>query len=119
MSIQIVTDSTCDLPESVVASFGITVIPLYINVGDQSYLDGVDLSREEFYRRLPHWESLPTTATPGPEVFRQAYERLADEGATEVLSIHISSSLSAILESVRWGRRKPAECQLLYSTPGS
>jgi len=60
MSIRIVTDSTCDLPESVVAEYGITVIPAYINVGDQSYLDGVELSREEFYRRLPDWESLPT-----------------------------------------------------------
>ena len=101
MSIKIVTDSTCDLPESVVADFGITVIPAYINVGDQSYLDGVELSRQEFYRRLPDWESLPTTAVPGPEVFRQAYERLADEGATEVLSVHISISLTAVLNSAR------------------
>ena len=99
MSIQIVTDSTCDLPASVVAEYGITVIPAYINVGDQSYLDGVELSREEFYRRLPDWEYSPTTAVPGPEVFRQAYERLAGEGATEVLSIHISISLSATLNS--------------------
>jgi DegV family protein with EDD domain len=101
MSIQIVTDSTCDLPEAVVAQYGITVIPAYINVGGQSYLDGVELSRQEFYERLPDYESLPTTAVPGPEVFRQAYERLADEGATEVLSIHISISLSAILNSAR------------------
>jgi len=103
MSIQIVTDSTCDLPESVVADYGITVIPAYINVGDESYLDGVELSRQEFYHRLPAWESSPTTAVPGPEVFRQAYERLADEGATEVLSIHISISLSAISNSARLG----------------
>ncbi len=103
MSIRIVTDSMCDLPESVVADYGITVIPAYINVGDQSYLDGVELSRQEFYRRLPDWESSPTTAVPGPEVFRQAYERPADEGATEVLSIHISISLSAISNSARLG----------------
>jgi len=101
MSIRVVTDSTCDLPESVVAEHDITVIPAYVNIGDQSYLDGVELSRQEFYRRLPDWESLPTTAVPGPEVFGQAYERLADEGASEVLSIHISISLSAVLNSAR------------------
>jgi DegV family protein with EDD domain len=106
MSIKIVTDSTCDLPESVVVEYGITVIPAYINVGGQSYLDGAELSRGEFYRRLPDWESPPTTAVPGPEVFRQAYERLADEGATEVLSIHISISLGAILNSARLGAKE-------------
>jgi DegV family protein with EDD domain len=106
MSIRMVTDSTCDLPESVVAYHGIIVMPLFINIGDQSYLDGVELSRQEFYRGLPDWESLPTTAAPGPEVFRQAYERLADEGATEVLSIHISISLSAVLNSARLGAKE-------------
>lgn len=98
MTIKVVTDSTCDLPEAVVAEYGITVVPLYINFGDQSYLDGVELSRQEFYERLPDCDPPPTTAAPGPEVFRQAYERLADEGATEVLSIHISISLSAIVD---------------------
>jgi DegV family protein with EDD domain len=101
MAIKIVTDSTCDLPEAIVAKHGITIVPLYINFGDQSYLDGVELSRREFYERLPGYETPPTTAAPGPEVFRQAYERLADEGATEVLSIHISISLSAILDVAR------------------
>jgi DegV family protein with EDD domain len=100
MTIKIVTDSTCDLPEAVVTKHGITVVPLYINFGDQSYLDGVELSRQEFYERLPDYES-PTTAAPGPEVFRRTYERLADEGATGVLSIHISISLSAVVDVAR------------------
>jgi len=106
MAIQIVTDSTCDLPEAIVAEYGITVVPLYINFGDQSYLDGVELSRQEFYERLPDYESPPTTAAPGPEVYRQAYERLADEGATEVLSIHISISLSAVVDVARLGAKE-------------
>ena len=103
MSIRIVTDSTCDLPEAVVAEYGITVVPLYINMGDRGYLDGVELSREEFYERLPDYDPPPTTATPGPERFRQVYDALADEGATEVLSIHISESLSATVNSARLG----------------
>jgi DegV family protein with EDD domain len=106
MTARIVTDSTCDLPEATVAEYGITVVPLYINIGDQSYLDGVELSRQEFYKGLPDYETLPTTAAPGPEVFRQTYERLADEGATEVLSIHISISLSATVDVARLGAKE-------------
>jgi DegV family protein with EDD domain len=101
MSIRIVTDSTCDLPEAAVAEYGITVVPLYINIGDQGYLDGVELSRQEFYARLPDYDPPPTTATPGPEQFRQVYETLAAEGATEILSIHISESLSATVGMAR------------------
>jgi DegV family protein with EDD domain len=106
MTIRIVTDSTCDLPEAIITEYGITVVPLYINFGDQSYLDGVELSRQEFYKRLPDCDPLPTTAVPGPEVFRQTYERLADEGASEVLSIHISISLSAIVDVARLGAKE-------------
>jgi hypothetical protein len=72
-----VTDSTCDLPQSVVAEYGITVLPMYINIGSRGYLDGVELTREEFYERLPEFDPLPTTGTPGPGAFRRAYESLA------------------------------------------
>jgi DegV family protein with EDD domain len=106
MTIRIVTDSTCDLPEAVVTEHGITVVPLYINFGDQSYLDGIELSRQEFYERLPDCDPPPTTAVPGTEMFRQAYERLAGEGATEVLSSHISISLSAVVDVARLGAKE-------------
>jgi DegV family protein with EDD domain len=96
-----VTDSTCDLPERLVAEHGISVVPLHINVGDESYLDGIDLARREFYERLPGWEPPPQTATPSPGTFRQVYERLAEEGMAEILSIHISISLSATVNTAR------------------
>lgn len=101
MSIRIVTDSTCDLPEEIVRHHAITVIPLTINVGAQSFLDGVDLTRSEFYARLPTFNPHPTTAMPGPDVFTQAFERLADEGAQAILSIHISETLSATVNTAR------------------
>ena len=101
MTIRIVTDSTCDLPEEIVEEYGITVVPLYINFGDESYLDGVEISRAEFYERLPDCDPPPTTATPGPNTFTQAYENLAAEGATEILSIHISVSLSGTVNAAR------------------
>ncbi len=101
MKIRIVTDSTCDLPEEIVSQHSITVIPLAINVGDKSYLDGVDLTRSEFYAQLSKFNPHPKTAAPGSEVFAQAFERLADEGAQAILSIHISETLSTTINSVR------------------
>lgn len=97
MSVRIITDSTCDLPASVIARLGIRVLPLYIHVGSKSYLDGIDITREEFYRQLPVFPEHPTTAVPSPLKLRSLYDALADEGATEVLSIHISSALSGIV----------------------
>ena len=101
MNIRIVTDSTCDLPAEIVNQQAITVIPLTINVGDKSFLDGVDLTRSEFYARLPNFTPHPKTAAPGPEVFQRAYQRLADEGADEIISLHISETLSATINSAR------------------
>lgn len=98
MTIRIVTDSTCDLPQSVIDELGITVVPLYINIGQKSFRDGVDLSRKEFYTNLPNYSSHPTTATPSVDVMNNAYQSLVDEGASEILSIHISISLSATVD---------------------
>lgn len=97
MNIKIVTDSTCDLPESIIEKLDITVIPLYINFKEESYLDKVDITRVEFYQAMEEAEECPTTAVPGIDAFNQAYQRLADQGAKEILSIHISTALSATL----------------------
>ena len=101
MTIRIVTDSTCDLPASIVEKHGITVVPLYINQGDRSYLDGVNLTREEFYRLLPTFHPAPSTATPSTDVFAQTWNKLADAGAQAILSIHISEKLSATVNAAR------------------
>jgi DegV family protein with EDD domain len=101
MSIRIVTDSNCDLPEKIVNELGIVVIPMYINIGTESYLDGVEMSRQEFYEGLPHFDTHPMTSVPGPGVFVETFEALASEGATEILCVHIASSLSAMANSAR------------------
>jgi DegV family protein with EDD domain len=106
MTIKIVTDSTCDLPEDIISEYGISVVPLYINFGNQGYLDGIELSREEFYTRLPDAKPLPTTATPSPQKFAQVYDSLAAGGATEILSIHVSISLSATVDQARLGAQE-------------
>lgn len=106
MSIHIVTDSTCDLPEHSVKKHKITVIPLHINQGENTFQDGVDISREEFYAQLPGYKPAPTTAAPSPELFRQQYDKLVAEGAKSILSIHISESLSATINSARMAAKQ-------------
>ncbi len=96
MTLRIVTDSTCDLPAEVIAERQISLVPLYVNIGGASFLDGVELSRRDFYDRLPKAHPAPTTSAPGTEAFGRVYERLADEGATGIVSIHIGSSLSNV-----------------------
>jgi DegV family protein with EDD domain len=93
MSIRIVTDSTCDVPEPFLTELEITVVPVYVNMGQDSYLDGVALSRTEFYRRFALGEAV-TTAAPSEGTFVEVYKQLAAQGATEILSLHIADELS-------------------------
>lgn len=101
MTIRIVTDSTCDLPAETIDRYAIGVVPLYINVGKQGYLDGIDITRAEFYEKLPTFPVHPTTAVPSPQKFRAIYNTFADEGATHIFSIHISTALSAVVNMAR------------------
>jgi DegV family protein with EDD domain len=94
MSIRIVADSTCDLPASLAKKYGIAVIPTCINIGDRTYLDGIDMTREQFYEGLPNFPSSAQTSAPGPDAFRRTYEELAGEGASEIISIHPPARLS-------------------------
>jgi DegV family protein with EDD domain len=94
MTIKIVTDSTCDLPQNVIQELGISIVPLFINIFDKGYLDGVEITRQDFYTNLPNYKVHPTTGVPGLHAFTHAYDALSEKGATEILSIHISESLS-------------------------
>lgn len=101
MPVAIVTDSTCDLDPALAAANRISVLPLYINIGSRSYLDGVEMSREQFYDGLPTFGHHPTTAAPGIEAFVALYEKLAAQGASEIISIHIGQALSAVVNVAR------------------
>ncbi len=101
MNIYIVTDSTSDIPEDRLAEFPIIVVPLYVTVNGHSYQDKIDLTREEFYRMLPTSDPHPTTATPSPNQFIEAYEKAVEQGAEAIFSIHISETLSATVDSAR------------------
>ena len=103
MTIRIVTDSACDVPADIAAELNITIIPVYINIGDESYLDGVELTRREFFDNLPDYKTFPTTAAPSIGTFTAVYQELADHGVDEIISIHIPEGLSATFHSARLG----------------
>ena len=94
MTVKIVTDSVSDLPPQVVKELGITVVPLNVRFGTEVYRDGIDLTTEQFYRRLEHDETLPVTSVPAPATFAEAYDKVAEE-TDEILAIIVTSKLSA------------------------
>ena len=93
MSIAVVTDSTSDLPKDIAEQHGISVVPLNVHIEDETYLDGVTISADEMYRRLPDQKVIPTTSAPSVGTFLEIYEKLA-ESHDQIISIHISSKLS-------------------------
>jgi DegV family protein with EDD domain len=98
VTICVVTDSTADLPPEVVRELGITVVPLLVLFGDEVYRDGVDLSSEEFFRRLTTSPVLPTTSQPSVGDLQEAYRKLA-AATDEIVSIHISAGISGTCDS--------------------
>lgn len=103
MTLKIVTDSACDVPQEIADALDITIIPVYINIGETGYREGVDITREAFYKNLSDYPEYPTTAAPAIGTFTQVYEQLAAEGATEILSIHLADSISATYNTARLG----------------
>ncbi|MBT3554538.1 MAG: DegV family protein [Chloroflexi bacterium] len=93
MSIAVVTDSTSDLPVDIAKQHGITIVPLNVHIEDETFLDGVTISADEMYRRLPDQKVIPTTSAPSVGSFIEAYEKLS-ESHDEIISIHLSSKLS-------------------------
>ena len=99
-TIAIVTDSIADIPQEEVEALSITVVPALITVEGETYRDGEDLSRDEFYRRMPSLSEPATTAAPSPLAFEKVYRRLLDSGIERILSIHVASNLSGMFNTV-------------------
>jgi len=93
MTVKIVTDSVADLPPSVVEELGITVVPLHIRFGDEVFRDGIDMTVDEFYRRLPESKILPVTSVPSPASYYEVYDKLAEE-TDEIVVLTVTSRLS-------------------------
>jgi DegV family protein with EDD domain len=97
MTVKIVTDSIADLPSQVTQELGITVVPLHVRFGSEVYRDGVDLTADQFYKRLVHSQILPVTSVPSPGAFAETYNKLAEE-TDEILVITLTSKLSGTYE---------------------
>jgi len=96
--IKIITDSTADLPKEVYEKYDIEVLPLLINFGEESYLDGVEINPEEIFERIEKVGVLPTTAQVTPNRFMETYEKYLKEGY-KIISIHLSSAMSGTYQS--------------------
>ncbi|MHB1501335.1 MAG: DegV family protein [Candidatus Dormibacteria bacterium] len=99
MSVRVVTDSTCDLPEAVRQQSGIVTVPLRLHFADEVFRDRVDLDDSEFVRRLVQGKLPPSTSQPPPGDFEAVYRQLLADGADEIVSVHIASALSGTVSS--------------------
>ena len=103
MAVKVVTDSTADLPPELAAEMGITVVPAIIIFDGQELLDGVDITPDAFFQRLPSAAQQPKTSQATPAQFAEVYERIQGEG-DEIVSVHISAKLSGTLNSALRGK---------------
>ena len=101
MKIGIVTDSTSDLPAYLVEEHNIQVVPTILILDGKEYADGIDITREEFYTRLPSLRTPPTTAAPSIGDFTAPYETLFSQGCDHVISVHPASQLTNIVNVAR------------------
>lgn len=96
MKIALVTDSTADIPEDLVEAYQIQVVPNVLVIDGVSLMDGIDITREEFYEKLPAMQQFPTTSTASVGKYEETYRRLFQQGADYILSLHVSKNLSGI-----------------------
>jgi DegV family protein with EDD domain len=109
VTVRIVTDSACDLPEAVATELRIEIVPLSIRFGDTEYIDRSELTTAEFWTKAEATQTLPETAAPPPGAFETVYRRLATEGATGVVVVSLSGALSATMQSAEVAARSVAD----------
>ena len=113
MTVSIVTDSLSDLAGGLIGKLDITVVPLTVLFGHETFLDRVTISTDEFYHRLVHGDVWPASTQPSPQDFANTYDKLA-ETSNEILVIILSSKLSGTVQSATAGKRlmKAKKCRV-------
>ncbi len=118
--IKLVTDSAADLPADIVEDLGITVIPLNIQFGSETYRDRVDLTADDFYEKLENSAALPSTSSPGPGFFAEVFDGLA-ACHSEILAVFLSRKLSATYDAAVQGvklMKRKCKVEIVDSTLG-
>ena len=105
MTVRIVTDSSCDLPQAMADALGIRIVPLSVRFGDTEYIDRTTITATEFWSKCAASATLPETAAPSPGSFEETYRSLAAEGATAIVVVALSSDLSATMQSAELAAR--------------
>ncbi len=100
MTVAVVVDSTADIPAALRDEYNITVVPLTVLFGNETFLDGVEMTGDQFYKRLVEGSVHPKTSQPAPGQFVEAFERLARDH-DGIVSIHLSGKLSGTVQSAR------------------
>ncbi len=114
--VRVVTDSTADLPQETLHRLGISVVPLSVHFGDEAYLDGVEMTSEQFLERLATTRQMPKTSAPSVEAFRSSFE---GGDASGVVCITISSKLSGTYNSAQQAARQVTSVPVRVVDSGS
>ena len=118
--VKLVTDSASDLPSEVAKDLGITVIPLYVQFGSETYKDRVDLTPEDFYQKLENSSLLPSTSAPAPGLFAEVFDDLAIK-YSQILGVFLPRKLSATYDAALQGiklMRRKCQVEIVDSTLG-
>jgi len=119
--VKVVTDSCSDITPQLAQELGITVVPLYVQFGNETYRDNVDLSTEEFYHKLETSKVHPATSTATPADFAKVFNKLAEE-TKEILTITLSEKFSAIYAAALQGKsmvKKDCQIEVIDSRGGA
>jgi DegV family protein with EDD domain len=108
LPVRIVTDSTSDFPPALAAELNVSVVPLSVIFGEEVLQEGVDINHEQFYERLVRDKHHPTTSAPSVGDFLEVYEPLLKD-TSEIVSIHLSSKLSATYNNACQAARQLSE----------
>ncbi|MFJ5769276.1 DegV family protein [Psychrobacillus sp. NPDC093180] len=100
--IKILTDSSSDLSNEIIEKYDITVVPLKVNIDGKDYLEGIDLTPQDFFSKLFSSENLPKTSQPSPAAFAEAFSKFGEND--ELLCLTISSGLSGTYQSACMGK---------------